>query len=128
MNLIMGQKWIVVKFRGGEFRFWSGKEHCVGDSRLSQEAPKKKWKGVFLFAPTGSLDAIFYIGIVSPSGVAQILSNKTRRVKDGFFGMRVGPQNCEFFVASDDAMVQLQGIDCVDRRDVKDSFKDADLY
>lgn len=102
----VSQTWRSVEYRGAEFGFWSPKIKGRGDSSLANDSSMESWAKIILLSPTGKPDTMFSIGFSDVFGNTKISSAK-RKVKDGPFGMRMGPQDCEFFVASAEDSIGL---------------------
>lgn len=90
-----------------EFRFWSEKVKGEGDKDLEAKRPLEKWRKVIILKPKGSPDTIFSMGFSSVFGDT-IVSNLVRRIEEGPFGMRMGSEDCEFFIVSNQGKVELR--------------------
>ncbi len=90
----------------GEFKFWSPKVKGKGDETLEKRTSLEKWTKVIVFMPEGSPDTIFSMGFSSVFGDT-IVSDAARRIEEGPFGMRMGPEDCEFFIVSNQGEVEL---------------------
>ena len=107
MTIEKNQKWRVVEYGDkAEFKFWSGKVTGKGDESLSSESPIDSWKEIIVLVPYGNPETKFSIGLSTVFGVTQ-MSDAERKIGDGCFGMRMGPDNCDFFIASNEGEVKL---------------------
>lgn len=131
MKVKIFQKWREVIYKGKEFRFWSETVDERGDKDLPENAPMREWKKIVLLEPSptidGSMEAWFSMGFLLPFGQAKI-SSATRKISDGLFGMRLGPGDCSFFIASNNGGVHLQGIDCVDKAELEKDKENITIY
>jgi len=113
MKEIKNQHWRDVKFGDErEFRFWSsvtGK----GDEALLPGSPLGNWRKIIVLKPMGDLETVFSIGFSSISGDTKV-SDATRRIKEGPFGMRMGPEDCDFFISSNDGKIELEIVQYID--------------
>ena len=89
-----------------EFKFWSPKVKGKGDKTLEKGTPLEKWTKVIVLMPIGSPDIIFSMGFSSVFGDT-IVSDAVRRIGESSFGMRMGPEDCEFFIVSNQGKVEL---------------------
>lgn len=107
MRIIQNQHWRKIKYGNTtEFEFWSEKVKGKGDESLLPGTPFESWRKIVILKPLGKPESTFSMGFSSIFGKTEI-SDATRKVKDGPFGMRMGPEDCEFFVASDDDSIGL---------------------
>lgn len=108
MKKITGQHWRDIKFADEkEFKFWAsvtGK----GDKSLSSGTPQGKWKKSIILKPIGELGTTFSMGFNSVIFGITRISDAIRKVEQGSFGMRMGPEDCDFFIASNDGKVKLE--------------------
>lgn len=95
------------------FPFWSKKVWGEGDESLSKQSPMRKWKKTIILSPFGNPDTVFSPGFIDILGACKI-SSLTRKVEDGPFAMRMGPDDCWFFIASKKGMVYLDSIGYAD--------------
>ncbi len=103
--------------------FWSAKIIGKGDKSLFAKASRKTWNKIIVLEPLGSADTVFFLGFSDIFGNTKVLISP-RKVGDGQFGMRMGPEDCEFFIVSLMAEVGLRVV-CYIRRGNK---KHADLF
>ena len=89
-----------------EFKFWSSKVKGKGDKTLEKGTFLKEWTKVIVLTPKGKPDTIFSMGFSSVFGDTEV-SNALRKIEEGPFGMRMGPEDCEFFIASNQGEVVL---------------------
>ncbi|MDD4358310.1 MAG: hypothetical protein PHY30_00665 [Candidatus Pacebacteria bacterium] len=90
-----------------EFRFWSEKVKGEGDETLGKGALPDNWTKVIVLKSKGDLETLFSIGFINADGNTMI-SKSERKVGDGLFGMRMGPEDCEFFIVSNQGEVALE--------------------
>lgn len=70
-----------------------------GMSRFGRWMWKWSWKKLIVLEPIGPPDALFKVGYWNKElGICQISFNSERYVSDGPFAMRMGPEDCYFFV------------------------------
>ncbi len=89
------------------FKFWSSKIKGKGDETLEKGVSLKKWTKVIILNPKGEPDTTFLIGYVPYFGDITV-ARVTRRIYRGPFGMRMGPEDCEFFIVSNHKEVELE--------------------
>jgi len=90
----------------GEFKFWSSEVEGKGDETLGKGTSLEEWTKVIVLMPKGNSDTIFSMGFSSVFGDT-IVSDAVRRIGEGPFGMRIGPEDCEFFIVSNQGEVKL---------------------
>jgi len=123
MKEIKDQCWKNVKFGNkNEFRYWSPKVMGKGDKDLSPDSPLGDWRKIIILKPTGDPEAVLLVGFSSVFGDTQI-SSVPRQVKEGPFGMRMGPEDCNFFIVSNDGKVELKIVQYIDIAELE-----LDLY
>ena len=98
------------------FKFWSPKVKGESDKDLSKDSPMKDWRKVIVLRPIGNPETTFSMGFSDIFGNTKVSSAK-RKVKQGSFGMRMGPDDCGFFVVSNDDMVELKFVEYADITD-----------
>jgi len=87
-------------YMAGEFTSWSNIVKALGDKRLAPEdRDPAKWTKIVILRPIGPSDAQFSMGFIAYNGYTAICDTP-RRVVDGPFGMRMGPEDCSFFIAA----------------------------
>ena len=110
MKKIVLQFWRKVRYGDRrQFKFWSARMTAAGDQSLMDTVHPyrmKDWKKVAIFSPSGVPDTVFFVGFSDIFGNTKI-SSIPRRIKDGLFGLRLGPDDCQFFVCSNDGEVGL---------------------
>lgn len=100
MRKIWFQIWRRVNYQDrSKFRFWSRKIRGEGDRDLVKGTLLKHWKKVIILRPIGASETSFSMGFADVFGNTKISTAK-RQVKEGVFGMRMGPEDCDFFIAS----------------------------
>ncbi len=97
----------------GRFKFWSAQITGEGDENLSKDAPMKDWKKVVVLRPLGNPETVFAIGFSNKFGSTKI-STAPRKIKEGPFGMRMGAEDCQFFITSNTEAVKLELVGYVD--------------
>ncbi len=110
MKIKRFQIWLWRKINYGDvkkFKFWSAQVKGEGDQTLAKDSSLQDWKKVVVLAPLGSPKTTFSMGFSDAFGNTKV-STATRRVKEGPFGMRMGPENCLFFIASNKGIVELE--------------------
>lgn len=109
-----------------KFRYWSPRIWGERDRSLTIESPRKDWKKIIVLKPIISPPGtIFSIGFITVSGHVEV-STVTRKVEDGPFGMRMGPDDCGFFIVSNEGEVWLS---FVEYADISDKLKsDIPVY
>ena len=129
MKIKRFQRWR--KVEGGDkkkFKFRSSLVKVEGDKSLSKDAPIRSWTKIILLRPVGLLGRCkFSMGFRAIDGTTKI-SNAVRKTGDGCFGMRLGPEDCEFFIASNDGRVYLEAVECVDIKDSRPEISKLCLY
>ncbi|MFH1671297.1 MAG: hypothetical protein ABH889_00765 [Candidatus Portnoybacteria bacterium] len=111
MKIKKNQSWRKVNYRDeGKFKFWSLLVRGEGDEKLANDSPMDQWKKVIILRPLGDPKTIFSMGFSDNLGNVKV-SNATRRVAEGPFGMRMGPEDCHFFIASNNSEVRLELVD-----------------
>lgn len=108
-----------------KFKFWSLKVKGEGDKNLAKKTPMRKWRKIIILNPIGELETVFSIGYSDIFGNTKICNAK-RRVGQAYFGMRMGPEDCEFFIVSNYGEVELEFIKYVDIKDL--SYSNYSLY
>lgn len=89
------------------FRFWSNRVGAEKDDNLPPDASLPTWIKVAILVPKGRAETVFHMGFADTFGNVKVSSAK-RRIGDGPFAMRMGPEDCEFFIASKKAEVRLE--------------------
>lgn len=115
------QKWTSVVY--GEtkgFTHWSNLVLGLGDENLKQGDGFLKWKKLVILIPSGNSDVRFQVGFYGKGTGICGISSTVRMVGDGPYAMRMGPEDCNFFVVSNDGPVELKIAGYV--------RKDMDLY
>jgi hypothetical protein len=126
MKVIKWQIWKNVLYRDRtSFKFWSAKIPGTGDKSLPKGDPIKKWRKIIVLRPIGNLETVFSVGFNDILGRSKV-SSATRKIKDGLFGMRMGPDDCQFFVASNTGEVKLEFVEYSDIGD--ESWSKLPLY
>lgn len=102
-----------------QFWFWSNMVLGKGDENLKFSfSPilgpinwlKKhlKWKKFIVLIPKGDPETKFKVGFYSEDwGICKIAPMKGRKISDGPFAMRMGPEDYYFFVVGDD-LIELE--------------------
>jgi hypothetical protein len=117
MEIKRFQVWRKINYGDAKkFKFWSPQMSGKGDGTLTKGAPLNDWKKVIIFSPRGYPKTAFSIGFKDISGLSKI-SRAIRRVEQGPFGMRMGPEDCNFFVASNEGEVRLEVLGYADIND-----------
>lgn len=113
MRTIFLQGWEDIEYKGKNPRFfhhWSNLVEGVGDERLGSSRSAMVgsfnwfrkhllWKKYIILAPkAGRRDVNFRMGFYSKQFNICKISGAVRNVSDGPFAMRMGPENCHFFV------------------------------
>lgn len=108
-----------------KFRFWSPQVRGEGDETLAKNSSLKDWKKVVVLRPTGNPKTTFSMGFSDVFGNIKV-SSATRRAEEGPFGMRMGPEDCRFFIVSNGGAV---GLEVVGHTTIDDATKsDLSLY
>lgn len=116
--------WRKIRYGNSEkFTYWSPKIRGKGDETLAEGSSIKDWRKVVVVQPSGSPETAFSMGFSNVFGDTKI-SSAVRKVKDGPFGMRMGPKPCDFFIASNQGKVDLR---LIEYTDIKDKTK-SDLF
>ncbi len=113
MKIIGGQHSGRVKYSGDQFKWWSPKVKGEGDSAMPKGSRTSDWRKIIILQPVGAPKTIFSMGFSSIFGDTAT-SDAIRRIEEGPFGMRMGPEDCEFFIVSNEGEVQLEFVECVD--------------
>ena len=90
-----------------KIRFWSNKVKGKGDETLPKDSYLKDRKKIIILKPVGDPETTFSMGFIPVSGNTKI-SNVIRKIERGPFGMRLLPDDCELFIASNDGKVKLE--------------------
>lgn len=113
------QKWTDVIYGStgiGRFKEWSNIVLGKGDETLRPSKPKMlgfwnwlkknwRWKKFIILMPYGDLETEFKMGFYSKQyGICKI-SSAIRKISDGPFAMRMGPEDCYFFVVGTEEIV-----------------------
>jgi len=102
------QIWRKISYRDvKKFRFWSTQIRGEGDETLAKESSLKDWRKVVVLKPLGDLKTVFSVGFSDNFGNVKV-SKASRRVEEGPFGMRMGPEDCRFFIVSNNGEVGLE--------------------
>lgn len=112
----------LTKVKIKKFPYLSNLVYGEGDKELHRSAPKSVWTKCIILKPTGANDVIIRPGFRSNAYVIAKVASSTRKVSDGSFAMRMGPDGCHFFVISTQE-VQLEIVGYQDIIDLK-----VDLY
>jgi len=107
------QLWPKVQYNSRKFKWWSVKVKGEGDTALSKGSPRGRWRKIIILQPLGAPNTTFSIGFSSAFGETRI-STAQRKVVEGPFGMRMGPEDCWFFIASNKGEVELNLMRYVD--------------
>jgi len=124
MNQINGY-WRKIKEYGNkkEFLFWSKKVTGIGDKTLNDNSKIPEWKRIIILEPKGDPKIIFEIGFQAFNGSIE-MTTVSREINQGPFAMRMGREDCKFFIASNQGELDLK----IDRyADINDDL-DIDLY
>ena len=104
-----------------EIEFWSNKIKGKGDETLPKDSPSLRgWKKVIVLKPIGDPETTFSMGFIPVSGGTKI-SDIIRKIKKGPFGMRLCPDDCEFFIVSNSDKVKLELVRYADITDKTES-------
>jgi len=108
-----------VKYRNKRgSRFWSNKIKGKGDQTISKDLLfPRDWKRVIVLRPIGDPETTFSMGSVIAGTNKVKVSNIVRPIRKGLFGMRLGSDDCEFFVASNTGKVKLEFVKYTDIAD-----------
>ncbi|HCP09063.1 MAG TPA: hypothetical protein DIT25_04695 [Candidatus Moranbacteria bacterium] len=120
MQTVLGQTWEIVNlgnFLPGGFIVWSNPVTGRGDSKAQHyglgfiDWIKKAmfWKKRIVLRPMGNLKTEFRIAFHSKTHDLCMVSSAVKRVGDGPFMMRMGPEDCDFYVIGND----LVNLECV---------------
>ncbi len=91
-----------------KIEFWSNRIKGKGDKTLPKDsASRRGWNKVIVLKPIGSPETTFSMGFIPASGDTK-LSDIIRKIEKGPFGMRLCPDDCELFIASNDGEVKLK--------------------
>ena len=129
MKALKRQSWKRVLFGDIErYKFWSAKMPVESDSNLPKGAPVKDWRKVAVFRVLGGSDIVFFVGFSDGSSNNVKISTVSRKVKEneGLFGMQIGSDNYDVFVASNAREVRLEFIEYADKDD--DFWSELPLY
>lgn len=108
MKIKKSQKWQEVSYRDvKKFRFWSTQVRGEGDETLAEDSSLKNWKKVVILKPLGNPKTTFSMGFSDAFDHTEV-SNAKRRVEEGPFGMRMGREDCRFFIVSNSGIVGLE--------------------
>lgn len=100
-----------------KLKFWSNKIKGEGDETLPKDSPSLRgWKKVIVLKPIGAPETTFSMGFIPVSGGAKI-SDIIRKIKKGPFGMKLFPDDGEFFIASNTGKVGLEFVKYTDMAD-----------
>lgn len=111
------QRWRKVDYgKDRKLKFWSCKIKGKGDKDLAEGSPLRDWKKIIILEPVGDPETTFSMGFSTVSGDTKVLS-VDRKIKKGPFGMRLGPEDCEFFIASNNNEVGLEFVEYIDIAD-----------
>lgn len=114
------QRWKKVNYGNKKkFKFWSHKIKGEGDKALTKDSPLRDWKKIIVLRSIGDPETTFSMGFSTVSGDTKV-SNVLRKIKKGSFGMRLGPEDCNFFIASNESKV---GLELVEYTDITDESK-----
>ncbi len=120
------QRWRKVDYgKDRKLKFWSYKVKGEGDKALAKDSPLRGWKKIIVLMPIGGPETTFSMGFSAISGDTKV-SDVVRKIKKGPFGMRLGPEDCEFFIASNDNEVGLEFVGYTDIAD--ESKSELPLY
>ncbi|HXK32105.1 MAG TPA: hypothetical protein VJ378_01370 [Candidatus Paceibacterota bacterium] len=101
------------------FKFWSAQILIEGDKSLPERTPMGKWRKVAIFNAIGDPDTVFSVGFIDFLGRCRV-SGATRKVRQGLFAMRLGREDCRFFIASNKGEVRIE---CLGEADINDKQK-----
>lgn len=111
MKIKRFQIWRKINYRDiKKFRFWSVLVRGEGDETLAPGSSLKAWKKVIVLKPLGEPKTVFSMGFSDNFGHIMV-SSASRRVEEGPFGMRMGPEDCRFFIASNNGEVGLEFVE-----------------
>ncbi len=102
-----------------KFKFWSPQVNGMSDKALAKDSSLKDWKKVIILRPIGDPKTTFSIGFKDILGNTKV-SSAVRRVGEGSFRMRMGPENCDFFIVSNKNEV---GLEFVEYANISDETK-----
>jgi len=108
-----------------EFDYYSSSVKGEGDEDLPEDASMEEWTKVIILKPTGKNKTIISPGFETVFGDV-LVSNATRRVGSNPFGMRMGPEDCQFFVVSNEGEVGLEFVEYAHIDD--DRYRSLPLY
>lgn len=116
-GVVFLQRWEKTKVgkQIGAYRYWSDPVTGEGDPGVrSYGTGFFQWIGKVLFwnklivlVPKGDPGTHFKIVFHSSDGLC-MFSSAVRQIKDGPFKMRMGPENCDFFIVGGEGEVQLE--------------------
>ena len=101
------------------YRSWSPKVFAEGDESLDEESPQHIWQEwrvvhwtkVVVLNPTvqdeEKEDVEFTVGFTNKFGDTEIATGISRRVNEALFAMRMGPDDCHYFIVSKEEGVEL---------------------
>ncbi|MBU2540099.1 hypothetical protein KJ786_02985 [Patescibacteria group bacterium] len=93
---------------------------------MPKKSCRKDWRKIIILMPTGDPKTRFSIGFYKDD--IYKLSTATRKVRNGPFGMRMGPENCGFFIVSNKKDRRL-GLKFVEYADIDDkTYSKLPLY
>jgi len=105
MKKIRWQIWrkvLYLKTNLRKFKHWSNLVSGEGDGILDPSAHKDTWEKFIILVPNGNLDTEFRPGFYSEKFDICKVSSRVREISDGPFAMRMGPDDCHFFVVGTD--------------------------
>lgn len=120
------------KSKHGSFEHWSNLARGKGDPRLPQR-PKNyykgflgwlrknwEWKKCIILKVVGKPEAEFVVGYrtINSDGCECKISSDKKIVANGPFAMRLGREDCEFFIISNEPSIRLEFLGYMDRDSV----------
>ncbi len=105
----------------GNFKYWSNIVFGKGDENLKPSKSSmlgflnwlrknREWKKFIILLPEGDSNTIFRMGFYSEQFRICKISSATRKISDGPFAMRMGPEDCYFFiVGTGEVKVKIPG-------------------
>lgn len=99
-----------------KFKYWSNSVLGEGDETLALSKSNMlgfcnwvrknwKWKKFIILVPKGAPETEFRMGFFSESFRLCKISSTVRKISDGPFAMRMGPEDCFFFVIGDGKII-----------------------
>jgi len=98
-------------------KFWSNKVKGKGDKTLPKDSLSRRgWKKVIVLKPIGDPETTFSMGFIPASGDTKI-SDIIRKISKGPFAMRLCPDTCKYFIASNNGKLKLEFVKYADMTD-----------